>query len=249
MRTFLHVILLTLFIVSMQGCSPTQIPKAPYIETSTNVLSNGNIEIIITGESSSEIYLDDNKVGIIDSSGTGLLTLKTAEDRDKHFYLLVLKNTSGNKSHPVAFRVNAVHKHKPTTTVAILKSLKLTAETTTLNKDTNTTVTVIATFSDTTTKDVTQNVTWNITPQESLHITKHTLQTLQDGNITLQATLGAIDSNILHVNVFWEINGYKLPPMPDEKLNNSTLLGIDANNNGVRDDVERYLLNKYKRPS
>ncbi|PHQ64728.1 MAG: hypothetical protein COB99_08050, partial [Sulfurimonas sp.] len=28
--------------------------------------------------------------------------------------------------------------------------------------------------------------------------------------------------------------------------NNSTLLGIDSNNNGVRDDVERYLLDKYK---
>ena len=42
------------------------------------------------------------------------------------------------------------------------------------------------------------------------------------------------------------INGYTLPPMPDETLNNSTLLGIDSNDNGVRDDVERYLLDKYK---
>jgi len=42
------------------------------------------------------------------------------------------------------------------------------------------------------------------------------------------------------------INGYTLPPQPDETLNNSTLLGIDSNNNGVRDDVEIYVLNKYK---
>jgi len=42
------------------------------------------------------------------------------------------------------------------------------------------------------------------------------------------------------------IHGHQLPPEPDEKLNNSTLLGIDANNNGVRDDVEIWILNKYK---
>ncbi|WP_324171313.1 hypothetical protein [Sulfurimonas sp.] len=44
------------------------------------------------------------------------------------------------------------------------------------------------------------------------------------------------------------INGYKLPPEPDETLNNSTLLGIDSNNNGVRDDVERKIYFKYKKP-
>ena len=42
------------------------------------------------------------------------------------------------------------------------------------------------------------------------------------------------------------INGYTLPPIPDKTLNDSTLLGIDSNANGVRDDVEIYLLKKYK---
>ena len=42
------------------------------------------------------------------------------------------------------------------------------------------------------------------------------------------------------------INGYKLPPEPDETLNNSTLLGIDVNDNGVRDDVERWIYITYK---
>ena len=37
------------------------------------------------------------------------------------------------------------------------------------------------------------------------------------------------------------IDGHTLPPEPDETLNNSTLLGIDVNNNGVRDDVERWI--------
>jgi hypothetical protein len=42
------------------------------------------------------------------------------------------------------------------------------------------------------------------------------------------------------------INGFTMPPCPDQALNDSTLLGIDSNNNGVRDDVERWLINRYK---
>ena len=42
------------------------------------------------------------------------------------------------------------------------------------------------------------------------------------------------------------INGYTLPPEPDPKINNSTLLGVDSNKNGIRDDVERWIIKKYK---
>jgi len=42
------------------------------------------------------------------------------------------------------------------------------------------------------------------------------------------------------------INGYKLPLEPNKALNDSTLLGIDSNKNGVRDDVERYVIKTYK---
>ena len=41
------------------------------------------------------------------------------------------------------------------------------------------------------------------------------------------------------------INGHTLPPEPDPKINNSTLLGIDSNKNGVRDDVERKIYLQY----
>ena len=51
---------------------------------------------------------------------------------------------------------------------------------------------------------------------------------------------------LLTSNTYSEIiNGYILPPEPDSKINNSTLLGIDSNNNGVRDDVERYIIKTY----
>ena len=44
------------------------------------------------------------------------------------------------------------------------------------------------------------------------------------------------------------INGHTLPPEPDPAINNSTLLGIDSNDNGVRDDVERWIFKTYEHP-
>lgn len=41
------------------------------------------------------------------------------------------------------------------------------------------------------------------------------------------------------------ILGKNLPPIPDATENNRTVLGVDANNNGIRDDVELYLHKKY----
>ena len=42
------------------------------------------------------------------------------------------------------------------------------------------------------------------------------------------------------------INGVRLPPEPNEEENNATLLGVDSNNNQVRDDVERWIYTEYK---
>ncbi|MDR1284894.1 MAG: hypothetical protein LBJ88_01690 [Campylobacteraceae bacterium] len=39
--------------------------------------------------------------------------------------------------------------------------------------------------------------------------------------------------------------GYQLPPCPDLKENDKTLLGIDTNDNGVRDDVEVWIYHHY----
>ncbi len=41
------------------------------------------------------------------------------------------------------------------------------------------------------------------------------------------------------------INGVRLPPEPLPEENNATLVGIDSNDNGVRDDVERAIYVKY----
>ena len=37
------------------------------------------------------------------------------------------------------------------------------------------------------------------------------------------------------------INGFSVPPAPDAAANSATLAGVDSNQNGLRDDVERQL--------
>ncbi|WP_345975308.1 hypothetical protein [Sulfurimonas sp. HSL3-7] len=129
-----------------------------------------------------------------------------------------------------------------------LKSLKLTVEKNSLNVDENTTLKVIATYQDNTTKDVTEEVEWNLSDTNAAQITQRSLHAMKDTNIILQAKLNTVTSNSLALEIYKEINGHKLPPEPDETINNSTLLGIDSNNNGVRDDVERWIFAEYDHP-
>lgn len=42
-----------------------------------------------------------------------------------------------------------------------------------------------------------------------------------------------------------DVTGERLPPKPDQKENDATLEGIDANDNGIRDDVEHAIFEKY----
>lgn len=85
-----------------------------------------------------------------------------------------------------------------------------------------------------------------------LHATNSevTFSASDGGNYTLKVTItvkGKESTAELKIAVeeIESINGYILPPEPDETLNNSTLLGIDSNDNGVRDDVERWVIKKY----
>jgi len=131
-------------------------------------------------------------------------------------------------------------------TTISLKSINLTIDKISLNLDENTTLNAVATYRDNTTKDITDEVEWISTDSNAVEITKHKLKTKQDKNIILQAKLNTVTSNAVALEIYYEINGHTLPPMPDKTLNDSTLLGIDSNNNGVRDDVEIWIYETYK---
>ena len=42
-----------------------------------------------------------------------------------------------------------------------------------------------------------------------------------------------------------DVEGKSLPPVPDQAENDATVVGIDKNNNGIRDDVELAIFKKY----
>lgn len=49
-------------------------------------------------------------------------------------------------------------------------------------------------------------------------------------------------ANVSNPNV---INGHVVPPMPDPIENKKTVAGIDIDNNGIRDDVDRYVAENF----
>ena len=128
-----------------------------------------------------------------------------------------------------------------------LRSLRLSLGATSLNKDHNTTLSLTGTYADGTRKDLSARARWLVTPQDAIKITGHTLTALRDVNVTLQAQVGDKLSNPVTLEIYWEVNGHRLPPEPDPKVNNATLLGVDVNHNEVRDDVERKVYATYKK--
>ena len=130
-----------------------------------------------------------------------------------------------------------------------LQSLKLTLEKNSLNIETNITLQVVATYDDNSSKDVTDDVEWIYTDNLAISIQNHTLKTNhKDTNIFLQAKYKNQTSNKVALEIYKEINGHRLPPEPDPTINNATILGVDTNDNGVRDDVERWVYETYKEP-
>lgn len=96
-------------------------------------------------------------------------------------------------------------------------------------------------------KNITAQVQWSTADSQTVTVdTNATLQALKEGATTITAKQGNVESST-EVIVYWEVNGHRLPPEPDKALNDSTLLGIDSNDNGVRDDVERKVYATYEK--
>ena len=117
-----------------------------------------------------------------------------------------------------------------------------------LNEKNTTTINVLAQYSDNTVEDVTSDVEWIMSAPSIVTIDKNLITPTKEGKTTLHAKFNGQITQEISVTVYKEINGYRLPPPPDKLLNDSTLLGIDLNNNYVRDDVERWIYENYTEP-
>jgi hypothetical protein len=167
--------------------------------------------------------------------------------------LLVLgacsNNTTEQKTTTKTNSTTQVKKHIDGQKHPYITKLSLKLEETSVNKGSTIHPTLTATYSNNTTKEIKNNITWIIEPKDA--IDKATLTAKKETDATLQATMAnflgeTVASNMQKIEIYWEVNGHRLPPEPDPAVNNATLLGIDSNNNGARDDVERWIYNEYK---
>jgi len=122
-----------------------------------------------------------------------------------------------------------------------------------INKDSTIEAKVTVTYSNNTTKELTKNIEWVVSKKDALKIKNTKLTAIKDypKPISIEAKVKnslnkIVTSNKESLKIYWEVDGHRLPPEPDPKINNSTLLGVDVNKNGVRDDVERWIYNEYK---
>ena len=138
-------------------------------------------------------------------------------------------------SQPLAYTFNVLDN------TADVVLLELLLKRTTLAENESAAVTVIAYFDDNSTEDVTDKVVWSSADSDVAEVEHGKVVAHEEGTTELHATYNSTLEQSVTVEVYKSVDGHRLPPEPDEDLNKATLLGIDVNNNGVRDDVERWI--------
>ncbi len=106
-----------------------------------------------------------------------------------------------------------------------------------LSEHNQTAIKVIATYEDNTTEDVTQKADYT-SDDSSVDADKGIIRSNAEGSATVTIGYGG-KSTTVQVEVYEMIDGHLLPHAPEDP--DATLLGVDANHNGVRDDVERWI--------
>ena len=107
-----------------------------------------------------------------------------------------------------------------------------------LSEDNSTQLTITATYDDNSSEDITQKASYTSGDSSVADIDKGSVSTFKEGSTTLEVSYGGKNINI-QVEVYEVIEGHLLPREPENP--DATLLGIDENSNGVRDEVERWI--------
>jgi len=220
--------------VSIMVEKPTNTDTVPPVIT-----LNGDVNITLKV---GDTYTEEGATAVDDKDGNVSVVIKDTVDTSKAGTYTVIysaKDSAGNE----ATATRTVTVQKP-----ILTSLTLESNTSALHVGEQVSFNVTGTYSDGNTKKVDANITWIISPSDSLENNGTVFVATKEGNVTVKAKINDVVSNALKLNIALVINGYILPPEPDPAINNSTLLGVDSNDNGVRDDVERKIIIKYKKP-
>lgn len=126
-------------------------------------------------------------------------------------------------------------------------SLKITPTPVEIKEGSTTELKAVVVYSDDSENQINTAV-WSSKDSNILNVEQNATATgVKEGETTVTASYKGLTSKVTQALVYLEINGHRLPFEPDPVVNNSTLLGIDANNNGVRDDVERYIIIRFSK--
>lgn len=118
-----------------------------------------------------------------------------------------------------------------------VKSIETNTSLVEFSEHNSTNISVTATYEDNSTEDVTQKATYT-SNDTSVDSDKGVITSNVEGSATVTVSYGGKTST-LQVEVYEMIEGHLLPHEPQDP--DATLLGVDANHNGVRDDVERWI--------
>jgi len=147
-----------------------------------------------------------------------------------------------------ASSVSSASRSSAGTVAAVLSALEVEIPVAELPENNETIVTVTGSYSDGSTRHFTSGVTWQIDKPNVVGIKQGKLLAKSEGIVSIKAEVDGKVSDAKSFTVYKVIHGHRLPPEPDPAINNSTLLGIDSNDNGVRDDVERWIYLTYDHP-
>ena len=118
--------------------------------------------------------------------------------------------------------------------------IQLTASTTLieLSEHNSTQLQITAKYDDNSSEDVTQKATYTSSDNSVVDADKGNITTNTEGSATISVNYGGKTISI-QLEVYELIEGHLLPHEPNNP--DDTLLGIDENNNSVRDEVERWI--------
>ena len=204
--------------------------------TAPIITLNGESNVTISKDGT---YIELNTTAVDNVDGTLSVTISgTVDSSSVGVYTITYTSTdSSNNSATKVRTVNIIEK-------VIETNLTLESNTTKLNLN----QIALLTLKNGETQEVTSNIEWVVTPSDRAEIINNIVTAKKEGNVTIEAKYQGKISNKLSFDVHWVINGHMLPPEPDEAENNATILGVDVNNNEVRDDVERWIYSHYEEP-
>jgi len=171
------------------------------------------------------------------------LTFTPKASLEPGLYEVEIKSLKADKAHKET-KIKEI-KYRFVVINEVLQSMTIHPELTEIKEGESLQLEVIGHYDTGVEKNITIQVQWSVADSQIVTVDANTiLKALKEGMTTVAAKMENIETNMTIV-VYKEISGHRLPPEPDPTINNATLLGIDSNNNGVRDDVERWIYEKY----